>query len=54
MNGEDVKGWGGLKMVEIPTKDVGEVKDCFINKNYKWNLEEGYKDYIKGELEINE
>ena len=39
--------------VTIPTKDVGEVQDCFRNINYQWTLEEGCEDYIKKELGVN-
>jgi len=41
-------------MVTIPTKDIGEVKDCFRREvGYRWSLEEGNEDYIKKELEID-
>lgn len=40
-------------MITIPTKDVGDVKDCFRRGiGYQWNLEEGIEDYIKRELGI--
>jgi hypothetical protein len=40
-------------MVTVPTKDVGEVKDCFRGAvGYQWSLEEGCEDYIKKELGI--
>jgi len=40
-------------MITIPTKDVGDVKDCFRREvGHQWNLEEGNEDYIKRELRI--
>ena len=41
-------------MITIPTKDVGEVKNCFRDVNYKFSLEEGNENYIKKELGIND
>ncbi len=40
-------------MVNVPTKDVGEVKDKFGEVNVKRTLEDGNEEYIKGELGID-
>jgi len=38
----------------VPTKDVGDVKDCFRRSvGYKKLLEDRNEDYIKGELGID-
>jgi len=37
----------------IFTKDVGDVREKFIGVNYKWILEEGNENYIKGDMGIN-
>jgi len=39
-------------MVEVETKDVGDVRDI-RGGNYSWSVEEGCEDYIKKELGID-
>lgn len=40
-----------MKVVTIPTKDVGEVKDCFrIECGYRKTFEDKCEDYIKRNL----
>ena len=41
-------------MVTVPTKDVGEVKDCFRDINFKPSLEDGIELYIKLNMGIRE
>ncbi len=37
-----------MKVVTVPTKDVGEVRDCFkIELGYKKTFEDRNEDYIK-------
>ena len=41
-------------MVTVPTKDVGDVRDCFRKEvGHQWSLEEGCEDYIKRSLGID-
>ena len=36
-------------MVEIEVRDVGDVKDVYL-ENHVWTLEEGNEKYFKGEF----
>ena len=40
-------------MITVATKDIGEVKDCFRDINFKPSLEDGNELYIKKEMGIN-
>ena len=53
MNGEDLRGWGGVRMVEVETKDVGDVKDVRNeNAEFRKTLNDCNEEYIKRELKI--
>ena len=42
-----------MKAVTVLTKDVGEVKDCFRDINYRFSLEECNEDYIKRSMGVD-
>jgi hypothetical protein len=39
-------------MVEVKTKDIGDVKDRVCSGEFKWRLEDGCEDYIKREFGV--
>ncbi len=44
-----------MRAVTIPTKDVGEVKDCFKRSlGYKKTYQDRIEDYIKSNMGIKE